>query len=84
MFTKLIGYSYFIQKGQNNEEISKVRCTFLDTERKADAGTLYVTLNFKLDNIPEITKEHINKECLVDVGYYNGSNYGKGLMFTGK
>lgn len=84
MFTKLIGYKYFTQTSQDGVETQKIRCSFLDQDKKADAGELYLTLNFKLDNIPEIKKEHIGKECLVDVGYYNGSQYGKGIMFTGK
>lgn len=84
MFTKLIGYKYFTQKDKDGNETQKLRCSFLDTEKKADEGDLYISLNFKLDNIPEIKKEHIGKECLVDVGFYNGSQYGKGIMFTGK
>lgn len=84
MFTKLIGYKYFTQTDKEGNSTQKVRCCFLDSEKKADEGDLFISLNFKADNLPELKKELIGKECLVDVGFYNGSQYGKGLMFTGK
>lgn len=83
MFSNLIGYRYFKSVNQETkEEVKKCTCCFVDSEHQPDNGSLYVSLTFKIDKLPcELEKEHIGKKCLVDVGYVNGTKYGKGLAF---
>ena len=83
MFSNLIGYRYFksVNK-ETKEEIEKCSCCFVDTDHKADNGELYISLSFRIDKLPcQLEPEHIGRKCLVDTGFVNGVQYGKGLAF---
>ena len=79
-FWKLVGYRKFVQHTDNGDQ-DRVQVCFEDPKVVADVGHIYKSFTFKPDKVPDFKKDDIGKDLIVDIGSYNGVQFGKEIVF---
>ena len=80
-FWKLVGFRKFTRNNEDGTSQDRYQVCFEDPKVVADVGVIYKTYSFPAYQCPELKKDHIGKEVIVDIGNYNGVTYGKEIVF---
>lgn len=76
------GFNYFDQTDPETKTVTKkVAVCFEDTQSIPQFGKLYSTYTFKAEKVPQLTKDSLGKEIIVELGNFNGRKYGSSIIF---